>query len=192
MKKYILLLAILVMGMLIGMWISRAYYVNREMDEQRDTTYIYEKVPYSRLDLGKMAVQLSVPEVSVPDMVFIREDSTTIIYKDSVRYVTLPRQYYFTSTEDVEIWHSGVDSTIDSLNVFRKTTNVTEVYKPKEKRHSIGIGMETTYSTVLSTPLYLEYEYMPKSWLSVYGQVSYDLPNKMHAVGVGLKLQIGW
>lgn len=159
---------------------------------QRDTTYIYEKVPYSRLDLGKMSVQLSIPEVNVPNMVFMRIDSTTIIYKDSVRYVVLPRQYYFTSTEDVEIWHSGIDSTIDSLNVVRKTANITNTYKPKEKKNFVAIGMEANYLDRLYTPIYFQYSRMLHKNVEIYGKIGYDLPSELWGVVMGVRAKVEW
>ena len=88
MKKIWIYLICLVVGILLGAGVCHNYHVKTVPDIQKDTTYIYEKVPYSRLDLGKMSVPITVPKVDVPKMVFIREDSTTIIYRDSVRYVT--------------------------------------------------------------------------------------------------------
>ena len=125
-------------------------------------------------------------------MVLVPADSTTIIYRDSIRFVTLPRQYFFTETEDAQIWHSGIDSTIDSLNVVRKTQEITKTTQTKPKLNSIGIGMETSYMNALSTPIYLEYERMLHKNLSFYGQVFYDLPSQRYGAGVGLKMQIEW
>lgn len=192
MKKIWIYLICLVVGILLGAGVCHNYHVKTVPDIQKDTTYIYEKVPYSRLDLEKMSVQITVPEVDVPKMVFIREDSTTIIYRDSVRYVTLPREYYYTSTNDVEIWHSGIDSTIDSLNIVRKSANVTNVYKPKDKKNSLSLGIETCYSDRLSTPIYLEYGRMLHKNVGVFGKIEYDLPSGQYGVGIGLELQIGW
>lgn len=158
---------------------------------QRDTTYIYEKVPYSRLDLGKMSVQITVPEVDVPKMVFIREDSTTIIYRDSVRYVTLPREYYYTSTNDVEIWHSGIDSTIDSLNIVRKSANITNTYKPKEKKNRLAFGIECGWCQTFSVPLYLQYERKVHRNVIVYGGVFRDVVREENGVRFGANVNIG-
>lgn len=159
---------------------------------QRDTTYIYEKVPYSRLDLGKMSVQLSIPEVNVPNMVFMRIDSTTIIYKDSVRYVVLPRQYYFTSTEDVEIWHSGIDSTIDSLNVVRKAANITNTYKPKEKKNRLAFGIEGGWCQTFSAPVYLEYSRKLHRNVELEAGVFRDLVIQETGFRVGVNANIEW
>ena len=185
---YVLLI---VVGMLLGGSICHNYYVKIVPDVQRDTTYIYEKVPYSRLDLGKMAVKLSVPECSVPNMVYIREDATTIIYRDSVRYVTLPREYYYTSVKDVEIWYSGVDPQIDSVNVFGVSKVITHTINNVSK-NKIGIGIEASYYGRLSCPVYFEYERVFKPWLSCYFRVGHDIISRGNGAVAGMKMNIGF
>lgn len=192
MKPIYTYVLLIVVGILLGSGVCRNYYVKIAPDVKRDTTYIYEKVPYSRLDLGKMSVQLSIPEVNVPNIVFMQIDSTTIIYKDSVRYVVLPRQYYFTSTEDVEIWHSGIDSTIDSLNVVRKAANITNTYKPKEKKNYLAIGVEAGWCVKPYTPIYLEYSRMLHKNIVFNAGVFRDLVREENGMRVGIKAQIGW
>ena len=192
MKPIYTYVLLIVVGILLGIGVCRNYYVKIAPDVKRDTTYIYEKVPYSRLDLGKMSVQLSIPEVNVPNIVFMQIDSTTIIYKDSVRYVVLPRQYYFTSTEDVEIWHSGIDSTIDSLNVVRKAANITNTYKPKEKKNYLAVGMDVSWCVKPSIPIYLEYTRMLHRNVALRAGVFHDLAIQETGFRVGVNANIGW
>lgn len=193
MKKYIPYLVIFLIGALAGMWAHRQYNrTHTELVVQTDTLVRYDTIKYSKLELIGKNYRLDLPKIDNPRMVLIPYDSTTIIYRDSVRYVTLPRQYFYTSTDDVEIWHSGIDSTIDSLNVVRKTQEITKTTQTKPKLNSIGIGVETNYMSSLSTPIYVEYERTLKPWLSVYGQVAYDLPSQKYGAGVGLKMQIEW
>lgn len=193
MKKYIPYIVIFLVGALAGMWTHRQYHFrdNTKM-VQIDTLVRYDTVRYSRLELSEKIGRLNVPKITNPRMVLIPADSTTIIYRDSVRYVTLPREFYFTETEDAQIWHSGIDSTIDSLNVFTKTTSVTKVIQPVTKCNALSIGIETNYMGGLYTPIYIGYERMLKPWLSVYGQVAYDLPSHVYGVGIGLKMQLEW
>ena len=192
MKNYIPYLIILILGIVIG-WLCRGNHFRGEVEKvQRDTTYIYEKVPYSRLDLGKMTIQLSIPEVNVPNMVFMQIDSTTIIYKDSVRYVALPRQYYFTSTENVEIWHSGIDSTIDSLNIVQENVKITDTFIPKSVKNVIRVGIEANYIERVHIPIYFQYSRMLHKNVEIYGKFGYDLPSQLWGVGAGINVQIGW
>lgn len=193
MKKYIPYLVIFLIGALAGMWAHRQYHFRDATKMlQNDTIVRFDTIRHSRLELVRNTYELDLPKIDNPRMVLVPADSVSIIYRDSVRYVTMPRQYFYTKVEDAEIWHSGIDSTIDSLNVVRKTQEVTRTALTKPKLNSIGIGMETTYMTALSTPIYIEYERMLKPWMSVYGQIAYDLPSQKYGVGMGLKMQLEW
>jgi len=166
----------------------------RSDKERSDTVYIHDTIRYSRLELTRNTCRLDVPKISIPELVYIPADSVTIIYRDSVRYVTLPRQYYYTKMSDAEIWHSGVDSTIDSLVVFRENMAIskTEINTKKTKRHGVSIGIEANYSTAPNFPVQLEYSYNVKSWLNVYGYAEYELLRRQVGIGIGTKMQISW
>ena len=179
------------LGIFAGMCIS-PFKNSRQTDVQSDTIVRYDTIKYSKLELTGKNYRLDLPKIDNPRMVLIPADSATIIYRDSVRYVTLPRQYFYTHVEDAEVWHSGIDSTIDSLHVVRKTQEVTKVAQNKQKLNSIGIGMETSYMNALATPVYVEYERMLKPWLSVYAQAQYDLPSGNWGGGLGMKMQLEW
>ena len=129
----------------------------------------------------------------MPELVYIPSDSVSIIYRDSIRYVTLPRQYFFTETEDAQIFHSGIDSRIDSLNVFHKTKTVTQtVTKAVTKRHELSLGIEVNYFMALSTPIKLKYTYHAVPWFSVYGYAEHDLLSREFGVGAGTSIDFRW
>jgi hypothetical protein len=157
---------------------------------QRDTVVKYEKIPYSRLELAANTYKLDLPKTGKTELVFIPEHSTTIIYRDSVRYVTYPRDYFYTSTNEVEIWYSGIDSTIDSLNVIQKTANITETYTPREKRNALSIGIEANYSYAFRMPLQAKYAYKLIPWLSVYSYAEYEPFAKQFGAGLGTEITI--
>lgn len=193
MKKYIPYLVIFLIGALAGMWAHRQYHFRDATKmSQNDTIVRLDTIKYSRLELTTKSCRLEVPKISRPKLVYIPADSATIIYRDSIRYVTLPRQYFFTSTDDVEIWHSGIDSTIDSLNVVRKTQEITKTTQTVTKRNALSIGIEASYLNALSTPIYLEYERMLHKNVGFYGQIFYDLPTRQYGVGIGMHLQLEW
>ena len=160
---------------------------------QNDTIVVHDTLRYSRLDLKDKTYQLTKPNVGKPEMVFIPEYSTDIIYRDSIQYVTLPRQYFFTRTADAEIYHSGIDSKIDSLNVFHKTQTITQTAtQTVTHRNALTLGIEPSYLNTLSIPIYLEYERMLHKNVGIYGQINYDLQTRMFGVGIGAKVSIGW
>lgn len=180
----------IVLGAIIG-WLCRGcYFRDIKGTMQRDTVVKYEKIPYSRLELAANTYKLDLPKTGKTELVFIPEHSTTIIYRDSVRYVTYPRDYFYTSTNEVEIWYSGIDSTIDSLNVIQKTANITETYTPREKRSALSIGIEANYSYAFRMPLQAKYAYKLIPWLSVYGYAEYEPFTKQFGAGLGTEITI--
>lgn len=159
---------------------------------QNDTIVRLDTIKHSRFELVRNTYKLDIPKISRPELVYIPADSTTIIYRDSIRYVTLPRQYFFTSTDDVEIWHSGIDSTIDSLNVVRKTQEITKATQPVTKRNALGLGLEMNYTSYPYMPIYLEYSYLLHKNVEMFVKVFYDVPSQQMGVGMGVQFQIGW
>ena len=191
MKKYIPYILVLMVGFVIGI-LCRPKHFRDSTDMVKDTLVIYDTTMYSKLELASKSYRLNVPKIERPSLVYIPADSTTIIYRDSIRYVTLPRQYFFTSTDDVEIWHSGIDSTIDSLNVVRKTQEITRTTQPVTKRNALALGLEANYINSPYIPIYLEYERMLHKNASFYARVLYDIPSQSYGFGLGAKVSIGW
>lgn len=159
---------------------------------QSDTIVKYETLHYSRLELAKNTIKLDVPKVSTKELVFIEESSLDTIYIDSVRYVTLPRENYYTKVGDAEIWHSGIGSRIDSLNVFRKDVVVTDVYKRKDWKHEISIYASAGYCGVPRVPIGIEYAYYPKKWIGFGGKIEHDPLNNATGIYATARFRIGW
>lgn len=191
MKKYLLYIVIFLIGAFAGMWAHRQYHFRDATNmSQNDTIVRLDTIKYSKLELIGKNYRLDLPKIDNPRMVLIPADSTNVIYRDSIRYVTLPREYFYTETDDVQIWHSGIQSTIDSLNVFRKSTTIRESIK--EKRNSISIGVESNYSNGLNLPIQVQYSRHIRPWFSVYGYAEYELIRGCYGVGIGTQISIGW
>ena len=159
---------------------------------QSDTIVKYETLHYSRLELAKNTIKLNVPKVSTKELVFIEESSLDTIYRDSVRYVTLPRENYYTKVDDAEIWHSGVGSRIDSLNVFRRDVVVTDVYKRKEWKHEVRIFASFGYCEGMRAPLGFDYTYYPKRWIGVGGRLEHDFLLQKTSILATANFRFGW
>lgn len=193
MRKYIPYVCIFVIGAAIGMLLCRRYHVKRNFEEvQRDTVVRYDTVRYSRIDLSSKTQKLNVPKVSTSEFVIMPEKSVSIVYRDSIRYVTLPRQHYFTETGDVQIWHSGIDSRIDSLNVMRQTQQITETVRIKEKKNHLSLGIEANYLQGISVPVKIQYTRDITRHFAVYGYAERDLALRQWGVGIGTKVSIGF
>ena len=193
MKKYLLYIVIFLIGALAGMWAHRQYHFRDATNmSQNDTIVRLDTIKYSKLELIGKNYNLDVPKIGSPELVYIPIYFLDTIYRDNIQYVTLPRQFYFTETEDAQIWHSGIDSTIDSLNVFRRNTTITQTIQPVTKRNALSIGVEARYATTFNAPAYLQYESRIKPWMSVYARVEYDIIMRQWGAGTGVRMMIQW
>lgn len=192
MKKEIIIGALLlIIGFVIGI-LCRPNHFRDATDMVKDTLVIYDTARYSKLELANKSYRLNVPKIEIPSLVYIPADSTTIIYRDSIRYVTLPREYFYTKVEDAEIWHSGIDSRIDSLNIFRENVKITTEISRKNVKNTLGIGIEASYLNTPTASIYLEYERLLHKNASFYANVFYDIPSQMKGISAGFRLHIGW
>lgn len=195
--KYVQHIILFALGLLIGGGMCRTCtdHFRGGATSETDTIYVHDTVRYSRLELVTNRHRLNIPKIGTKDYVYIPSDSVTTIYRDNIQYVTLPRQFFHTKTQDAEIWHSGIDSTIDSLAVFRndmvisKTETTTQAVR---KRHSLSLGIEASYMTTAAFPVQLEYAYHLTRWLDVYGYAEYELLRKQVGIGIGTNIIFEW
>lgn len=177
MKDKLILATIAVVCFLLGTLMPRSPKV-----ETRDVV-VYRDTSYSRISLGETK-KLDVPEVKgVPSLLYIPETEIRTVVKDSIHYVVLDREHKFLDNEDVKIWFSGVDPTIDSLQVKRHTV----IQKEPWKRHSVSLCGEIGFNTL---GLGAEYEYNVFKWFSVSANAGYDFYMKQPYVLAGAKISL--
>ena len=193
MKKNIIIFAsILIVGIIAGVWLcSELHPALRNAQPQKDTIVVQKIVGYTPLQLKTSTIKLDVPRLSTMAMIFIPYDSTRIVYRDNVQYITAEREYFFTKTDKAEIWHSGIDSTIDSLNVVENITSIVQP-APSINKNTISLGIEASYCSDLSLPIYLEYERLLQQNIGINAQVYYDLRIRQFGVTFGTNIQFGW
>lgn len=192
MQKIFAYIGVMVVGVVIGCLLPDYHFRDEVEMLQRDTIVRFDTIRYSRLELVTNSNALKIPKVDVPKLAFLDVEKVDTIYKDNVMYLTYPRESYYTKAKDVEIWYSGIDSTIDSLNVVQKTQNIKETQQVKIARNSISLGIEASYLTAPSIPIYLEYGRMLHKNVEMYGQIAYDLQSRQWGVGIGVELKFGW
>lgn len=164
MKDKIIISVIAIVAFLLGTLMPRSPKV-----ETRDVL-VYRDTSYSRLSLGDIK-KLDVPEVKgVPSVLYIPETEVKIEYRDSIRYVVLNREHKVLDNPDVKIWYSGVNPTIDSLQVKRHKV----IQKEPWKRHSIGLEGKSGYYGNFGLMAGAVYEYDIFKWLSVSAKAGYD------------------
>ena len=177
MKQALTIAVIAIGAFLIGTLMPRSPKV-----ETRDVV-LYRDTSYSRLSLGDIK-KLDVPKVKgVPSLLYIPETEIRTVVKDSVRYVVLNREYKFLDNEDVKIWFSGVDPTIDSLQVKRHTVIQKELWK----RHSVSLSGEVGFNML---GVGAEYEYNVLKWFSVSANAGYDFYMKQPYVSAKAKVRL--
>lgn len=192
MQKIFAYIGVMVAGVVIGCLLPDYHFRDEVKMLQRDTILRFDTIRYSRLELVTNSNALKIPKIDVPKLAFLDVEKVDTIYKDNVMYLSYPRESYYTKAKDVEIWYSGIDSTIDSLNVVQKTQNIKETQQVKVARNSISLGIEASYLTTPSLPIYLEYGRMFHKNVEMYGQIAYDLQSRQWGVGIGVELKFGW
>lgn len=192
MQKIFAYIGVMIVGVVIGCLLPDYHFRDEVKMLQRDTIVRFDTIRYSRLELVTNSNALKIPKIDVPKLAFLDVEKVDTIYKDNVMYLTYPRESYYTKAKDVEIWYSGIDSTIDSLNVVQKTQNIKETQQVKVARNSISLGIEASYLNTPSLPIYLEYGRMFHKNVEMYGQIAYDLQSRQLGVGIGVELKFGW
>ena len=165
---------------------------NRDTLVGSDTTQKVLVKYYTPLELAKNTIKLDVPKVNTKEYIYVQADSTTIIYRDSIAFVTLPRQRYYTKQDDIEIWHSGIDSQIDSLIYTMRETFITDTYKRQDWKHEISLAANIGYHNTLMLPIELKYLYYPKRWIGVGGKIEYDPLHKTTGIFATANIRFGW
>ena len=180
MKDKIIIAVIAIAAFLLGTLMPQSPKI------ERGEVVVYKDTSYSRLSLGDIK-KLDVPEVKgVPSVIYVPETEVKIEYRDSIRYVVLDREHKFLENPDVKIWYSGVDPTIDSLQVKRHTVIQTEPWK----RHNLYLGAQTGYYSDFRLSVGAMYQYDVFKWLSVDFGAGYDLYLKQPYAMAGLKVRV--
>lgn len=127
-------------------------------------------------------IQTVVLNKLVPQYFFVPSDSVKVVYKESEVQYMLPKHNYKSSVEGIDIYHSGVFSSIDSLRVSYKK----EIKSP----HTLELSLGLSYCQELSMPLSLEYSYKMNERFVIGGGVGYDIITKNLFIGAKFGLEI--
>jgi hypothetical protein len=88
---------------------------------------------------------------------------------------------------------SGYDPTLDFIEVYPKTTSITNTERVKyHPMNRLSVGAEVQYINSIYSPIYIEYERMLHKNVGIYGRFLYDVPNNVKGVGVGVEFTVGW
>lgn len=181
MKKIIPYIIILVSGIVIGLLFHYDEHFRDEVQMIQIDTLVETIIIEKPIEVEKM----------VKEVVYVYVHDTTVIC-DSV-FVPLMIESKTYKSEDYLAKVSGYMPSLDYIEVYPKTQVITQTKTlDKVKKNQISLGIETSYISTMSIMPYFEYEYLPKSWLSMYISFGYDLPSGLWGIAMGSKVQMGW
>ena len=180
MRKIIPYVAMMVLGM-VGGWLCRSSLVDDAPIVQRDTL-VYRDTIRESYPVEVSRETIDTMYVTLRDTIRIKE----------IAYLPLPLEKKIYASGEYYAEISGYKPNLDYIEVFPKTTIITEKIVPKRERNTIGIGVDVGYMNTLSLPIYLEYERMLHKNVGIYGQIFYDLPTRRIGAGLGVKAQMEW
>lgn len=188
------LISVILAGILVAICVSPLFEDSKQVVAESDTARVETLVNYGKLELQANTIKLDLPKIGkLPQVVFVPEEKTTVVVKDSVSYIMMDREFFYTETEDAKIWHSGVSSTIDSLVVTKRTERVTTSYKQPDFKHSLSFSGSIGYNGINQyLPVEVEYLYHPQRWVGIGAKAQYDVYTKNVYVYATMKLTIRW
>lgn len=181
MKKDIIIGALLlILGVVIGLLFRVPH--SREAVVQRDTLVVVDT----------HIIEKPVPvKVTKNDTAWFAIHDTTYV-KDSV-FVPIPIERKTYKGEDYFAEISGYKAVLERIEVYPKTTTIYKTDKELVRHgNHLRFGVEASYCSTLSLPIYLEYEKMLHKNVGLRAGFFYDLPTRLYGLRVGANIQIGW
>ena len=182
MKKVLICILLLVVGMLIG-WLFRPSKTETIIETQVDTLV--------RVDTHIIEKPVLI-EKRVKDTVYVAvqvHDTTTI---NDTLYMKLAFETKTYKGEDYLAKVAGYNPSLYYIEVYPKTVTITQT-QSVTNRNALALGFEMQYYRDNPyIPIYLEYSYLLHKNFGMYGKLLYDIPTQSVGVGLGIKAQIGW
>ena len=182
MKKVLICILLLVVGMLIG-WLFRPSKTETIIETQVDTLV--------RVDTHIIEKPVMV-EKRIKDTVYVAvqvHDTTTI---NDTLYMKLAFETKTYKGEDYLAKVAGYNPSLYYIEVYPKTVTITNT-QTVTSRNALALGFEMQYYRDNPyIPIYLEYSYLLHKNFGMYGKLLYDIPTQSIGVGLGIKAQIGW
>ena len=182
MKKVLIYLGVLVLGVVIGLLCRVPHY--REVVEQIDTIVVVDT----------HIIEKPVPiKVTNKETLYVAVHDTTFV-KDSV-FVPIPIERKTYKGEDYFAEISGYKANLERIEVYPKTKVISKTETTTQTVthcNRLRLGIEANYYSTPFVPIYLEYERMLHKNVGISARFFYDLPTRLYGVGVGVNAQIGW
>lgn len=128
------------------------------------------------------------------------KDSLLVAVHDTIRikdtlYMPILIETKTYKGEDYFAEISGYKANLERIEVYPKNVVISKTettIQTVTNRNRLTIGIEPSYCTTLSIPIYLEYERMLHRYIGFNAKLFYDFPARQYGLGVGVNAQIGW
>ena len=175
--------AILVIGFVVGL-LCRPQHFREVTKKVTDTLFV----------IDTHTIEKPVPiKVTEKETLFVSIHDTLRI-KDSV-FVPIPIERKTYKGEDYFAEISGYKVVLERIEVYPKTMAISKTETTtKLVRHTnhLRLGVEASYCSTISLPIYLEYEKMLHKNVGLRAGFFYDLPTRLYGLRVGANIQFGW
>ena len=191
-KKYILVgVGMFLLGVLLSAMLFTRYMSLRgdEVLVQTDTIVVVDTLRYGSDEI--VTERVESPRVEYVYVTLPPEVVERVVRDTTFVEVPIPREHYYSEVEDVRIWHSGLVSSIDSVENVRHTKVIAN-HLIKDVHHSLGIYANLGYSSGLSVPVGVRYTYYPKRWLGIGVRAEHDLLQDHVNVMGSIEFSLGW
>lgn len=189
MKKYIPHIIAFAVGALIA---SLVFLLIRDSERKIDQNGVLVKTEtITKVDTIVVTKEKIVTKVVTKDgpteYIYVEVPVRDTIYKE----IPLKKEHYHSVADDVEIWHSGVASSIDKVVNYRETKIVNNVYR-KDMKNTISLGLDMGYHKAFRMPLQLSYEYDIASWFSMGAYAEYEPLQRTFGGGMKAEIKLQW
>lgn len=192
MKKYIPHIVAFVAGALIASLVFLLINAsNKKIDENGVLVKTEAITKVDTIVVTKEKIVTEVVTKNGPTEYIYVELPQEIVRDTIYKEIPLKKEHYHSVADDVEIWHSGVASSIDKVVNYRETKIVNNIYR-KDKKNTISLGLDMGYHKAFRMPLQLSYEYDIASWFSMGAYAEYEPLQKTFGGGMKAKVKIEW
>lgn len=167
----------------------------RNLQKQTDTVERRIYVTYSGTELKRQTKPLDLPKTGkIPTFLRLPSDSVRVEYRDTgkTEYILLQRRAFHTRMPDLDIYHSGVDSSIDSVAFHYTQTTITDTYRRADWRHEFNLYGAAGYASGLRVPVGLRYTYYPKRWAGMGARLEHDIASQTTGIYAEFHLRFGF
>lgn len=176
-------LLVFLIGVIVGFYATERHFRDAtKMLVLSDTTYVYDT---TRIVMPPVTNHIHTTDTM---MVMVRD---TLVVHDTT-FVVLQKEVKEYRGEEYYAKVSGYKPSLDYIEVYPKTTIITNTERIAPDKNSISLGINVGYLNTFSFPLYLEYERMLHKNIDIHARMLYDLPRKTVGAEVGASVRIEW